>query len=137
MKPDAPGAKSPPPNGETATVPRTIDLYGRALDGRPRLWKRAMQVVPATVFEHIGRWIKSGHYVIDHGGDAVVVYCGNMRDESVSVQFMHAELTPYVVPRAVIESMLLGRVLVSEAQQAAVFEGRRLSDFFTGPDQCG
>jgi hypothetical protein len=89
-----------------------------------------MQVVPVTAFERNGRWIKSGHYVIDHYGDAVVVHCGNMRDESVSVQFMHQELTPYILPREMIESMLLGKVVVSEEQQAAVFEGRRLSDFF-------
>ena len=131
MKRDASGTESQPPkNGKTATIPQTIDLYGRALDGRPRLWKRAMQVVPATVFERNGRWIKSCHYVIDHNGDAVVVHCGNTRDDSVSVQFMHEELTPYVLPRGVIESMLLGRVVVSEEQQAAVFERRRLSDFF-------
>jgi hypothetical protein len=130
MKRDALGTELPPPNGETATVPRTIDLYGRALDGRPRLWKRAMQVMPATVFERNGRWIKSGHYVIDHNGDAVVVHCGNTRNDGVSVQFMHEELTPYVLPRRVIESMLVGRVVVSEEQQAAVIERRRLSDFF-------
>jgi len=29
-----------------------------------------------------------------------------------------------------IESMLLGRVVVSAKQQAAVFEGTRLSEFF-------
>jgi hypothetical protein len=89
-----------------------------------------MQVVPVTAFEQNGRWIKSGHYVIDHYGDAVVVHCGNMLDESVSVQFTHEEPTLYVYPREIIESMLLGRVVVCEEQQAAVFEGRRLSDFF-------
>jgi hypothetical protein len=43
---------------------------------------------------------------------------------------MHEELTPYILPRGMIESMLLGRVVVSAEQQAAVFEGRRLSDLF-------
>jgi hypothetical protein len=109
---------------------RTIDLYGRAADGRPMLWKRAVQVEAVTAFERNGRWIRSGHYVIDHNGDAIVVHCGNVRDESVSVQFMHEELTPYILPRGMIESMLLGRVVVSAEQQAAVFEGRRLSEFF-------
>jgi hypothetical protein len=60
-------------NRERPAMARTIDLYGRAPDGR---------------------WIKSGHYVIDHNGDAIVVHSGNVRDESVSVQFMHDELTP-------------------------------------------
>jgi hypothetical protein len=110
-------------------MPRTIDLYGRAVDGHPMLWKRAVQVEPVTAFERNGRWIRSGHYVIDHNGDAVVVHCGNVRDESVSVQFMYEELTPYILPRGMIESMLLGKVVVSAEQQASVFEGRRLSDF--------
>ena len=44
--------------------------------------------------------------------------------------FMHEELTPYSLPRGMIESMLLGRVVVSAKQQAAVFEGTRLSEFF-------
>jgi hypothetical protein len=130
MKHDAPCGDSKSPNSETATLPRTIDLFGRASDGRPLLWKRAVQVVPVSAFERSGRWIKSGHYVIDHNGDAVVVHCGNVCDESVSVQFMHEELTPYILPRGVIESMLLAKVVVSEKQRFAVFEGRRLSDFF-------
>jgi hypothetical protein len=117
-------------NGKRPTMPRTIDLFGRAMDGRPILWRRAVQVVPVTTFERSRRWIKSGHYVIDHNGDAIVVHCGNLRDGSVSVQFMYEELTPYVLPLGMIESMLLGRVVISEEQQAAVFEGRRLSDFF-------
>jgi hypothetical protein len=111
--------------------PRTIDLYGRALDGQPMLWKRAMEVVPVTAFERSGRWIRSGHYVISHNGDAVVVHCSNTDGERVSVQFVHEELTPYVLSRELLESMLLGKVVVSEEQQAAVFEGKRLSDFFT------
>jgi hypothetical protein len=117
-------------NRERPAMSRTIDLYGRAPDGRPMLWKSAVEVEPVTAFERNGRWIRSGHYVIDHNGDAIVVHCGNVRDESVSVQFMHGELTPCILPRGMIESMLLGRVLVSAEQQAAVFEGKRLSDFF-------
>lgn len=111
-------------------MPRTIDLYGRAVDGRPMLWQRAVQVEPVTAFERNGRWIRSGLYVIDHNGNSIVVHCGNVGDERVSVQFMHDELTPYILPRGMIELMLLGRVVVSAEQQAAVFEGRRLSDFF-------
>jgi hypothetical protein len=108
-------------------MPQTIDLYGRAVDGSPMLWQRAAQVEPVTAFERNGRWIRSGHYVIDYNGNATVVHCGNVRDESVSVQFMHED---YIFPRGMIESMLLGRVVVSAEQQAAVFGGRRLSDFF-------
>jgi hypothetical protein len=130
MKHDALSGKSKPPNSETVTVPRTMDLFGHASNGRPLLWKRAVQVVPVSAFERRGRWIKSGHYVIDHNGDAVAVHCGNVRAESVSVQFMHEELTPYIMPRGVIEPMLLGKVVVSREQRLAVFEGRRLSDFF-------
>jgi hypothetical protein len=118
-------------NDNTPAVPRTIDLYGGAQEnGRPLLWKRGVQVVPISAFERNGRWIKSGHYVINHNGDAIVVHCGNTGNESVSVQFLHEEMTPYSLPRGMIESMLLGKVVVSEEQQAAVFEGRRLSDFF-------
>jgi hypothetical protein len=53
--------------------------------------------------------IKSGHYVISYNGDAVVVQCGNMKDEYVSVQFMHEELMPYCFQRGIIEAMLLGK----------------------------
>jgi hypothetical protein len=130
MKHDAFDGKSKPPKSDTAILPRTIDLYGRALDGRPMLWKRAVEVVPVTAFERSGRWIKSGHYVIDHCGDAIVVHCGNLRDGRVSVQVMHEESRPYVLPRGTIESMLLGKVVVSDEQQAAVLERTRLSDFF-------
>jgi hypothetical protein len=131
MRRDARGASSRPLNGAAPAVPRTIDLYGRAPEnGQPLLWKRGMQVVPVTAFERIGRWIQSGHYVINHNGDAIVVHCGNTGDESVSVQFMHEEMTLYSLPRRMIESMPLGKVVVSIEQQAAVFEGRRLSDFF-------
>jgi hypothetical protein len=64
---------------------------GKRCPGRLMLWKRAVQVEPVSAFDRNGRWVKSGHYVIDHNGDAIVVHCGNVRDESVSVQFMHEE----------------------------------------------
>jgi hypothetical protein len=131
MKHDALGGESIPPDCETANTPRAIDLYGRALEGRPMLWKRAVQVVPVTAFERSGRRIKSGHYVIDHYGDAVVVHCGNMRDKSVSAQFMHAVLTPYVLPRGTIESMLLGKVVVSEEQRGRCFRGKAADRFLS------
>lgn len=130
MNSNARGTRSRSPDGEAPAAPRTIDLYSRGSDGSPVLWKRAVQVVPITAFEQHGNWIKSGHYVINHNGDAIVVHCGNVRDHSVSVQFMDKELTPCVLPRKVIELMLLGKVVVTEEQRAAVFERRRLSDFF-------
>jgi hypothetical protein len=110
MKPNALRREFQRANNEAAPISRAIDLYGRALDGRPLLWKRAVQVVPLTAFESCGRWIRRGHYVINHNGVAIVVHCGNGQDESVSVQFMHEALTPDPVPRSVIELMLLGRV---------------------------
>jgi hypothetical protein len=124
------GLSSAPPDREMPGLPRTIDLFGRAADGRPMLWKRAVRVDPVSAFERRGRWIVSGHYVIDHKGDAIVVHCGNADDGNVSVQFMHNEPAPYMLPRRMIESMLLGKVALSEELQATVFEGRRLTDFF-------
>jgi hypothetical protein len=111
--------------------PRTTDLYGRAPQGgRPILWKRAMHVVPVNSFACNGHWIRSGHYVIDHNGDAIVVHCANLDGTDISVQFVHDELTTSRLPRALVESMLLGRVLVCPEQQAAVCEGQRWSDMF-------
>ena len=130
-------------NREQPALPRIIDLYGRTPDGRPMLWKRAVPVDPIAAFACSGRWIVSGHYVIDHNGDAITVHCANADDGNVSVQFMHNESAPYALPRRTIELMLLGKVAVSEEQQAAVFEGRCLSDFFAdtestrGSDQDG
>jgi hypothetical protein len=115
-------------------VPQTIDLYGRAQDGSLLLWKPDAQVVAATALERNGCWIRSGHYVINHNGAAIVVHCGNRGDGSVSVQFMDADLTQQVLPRYMIESILLGKIVVSEEQRAAVSETRRLSDFFA---DCG
>jgi len=122
---------SAPANRQPAVLPRTIDLFGRASNGRPMLWKRAVPVDPVAAFECRGRWIASGHHVIDHKGDATVVYCGNTDDGKVSVQFMRNETAPYVLHRRMIESMLLGRLSVPEELQAAVFEGRHLGDFFS------
>nr|WP_294528068.1 hypothetical protein [uncultured Rhodopila sp.] len=122
-----------------AAMSRTIDLYGRTPDGRPNLWKRAVLVEPVSAFERTGRWIASGHYVIDHDGVAITVHCANADDGNVSVQFMHDESSSCVLPRSAVESMLLGKVAVSVEQQAAVFEGRRLSDFFADaelPDEA-
>jgi hypothetical protein len=114
----------------TPLMPRTVDLYGRGGNGRPKLWRRAVQVMPTSVFERNGRWINSGHYVIDHCGDAVVVHCGNIAAGLVSVQFVLDELLVYEVALSTIEPMLLGMVIASKDQQAAVSEGMRLSDLF-------
>ncbi len=110
--------------GKQPPIPRAVDLYGCGIDGRPMLWQHAEQVLPVTTFERNGRWIKNGHYVNQHNGDAVVVHCANMLNENVSVEFMHTELTPRILPRAVIGSMLLGKIMILEEQQAAVFERR-------------
>jgi hypothetical protein len=130
MKRDKSGT-SRPPNGELSAVPRTIDLYGLAPDGGPPLlWKHAMPVMPIDVFERNGRWIRTGYYVIDYMGDAIAVHCGNQYDEDVNVQFVVGEPTAFSVPRAMIETMLLGRVMISAEQQAAILDGKRLNDFF-------
>jgi len=126
-------ARPQPLNDETHES-RTVDLYSRASDGTLMLWKHAMQVVPATTFERNGCWIRSGHYVIIHKGDAIIVHCGNAGDGSVSVQYAREDLTPSVFPRITIESMLLGKVVASEETQAAVCEGSRLSNLFA--DEC-
>lgn len=106
-------AGAPPPLPASPAI-RTTDLYGRTADGRLELWDRARPVLPVTAFERDGPWIKSGHYVIDHEGDAVTVHCGNMTDGSVSVQFMCAALrSSRSVPRNEIEPLLLGRVVVT------------------------
>jgi hypothetical protein len=138
MKRNAPGESARFPPLKTPPI-RTMNLYGRApKDGRLVLWKRAAQVVPVNAFERDGRWIKSGHYVIDYNGDAVAVHCGNTTNGGVSVQLMHDELVPYTVDRGTIESMLLGKMVVSEEQQALVSEGKRLNYFFRqAPDAVG
>jgi hypothetical protein len=116
-------------------VARTIDLYGRAENSRLILWRRAVQVMPVSAFERAGRWIRSGHYVIDYKGDAIVVHCANRADGRVSIQFMHDEWLIYAVDRSTIEPRLLGKMVVSEEQQAAVCEGRRLSNYFADEEQ--
>jgi hypothetical protein len=116
-----------------ATTPtlRTVDLYGRVENGRMTLWRRAVQVMPTSAFERNGRWINSGHYIIDHCGDAIVVHCGNIANGLISVQFVLDELLVYEVPRTTIEPMLLGMVVACKEQQAAVLEGMRLSNLFS------
>jgi hypothetical protein len=110
---------------------RIIDLYNRIPDrNHSVLWKHAVQVVPVSAFERIGGWIRSGHYVIGYKGDAIVVHCGNSGDKKVNVQFMMGGPVEHSVARSTIEPMLLGKLVVSEERHAAVFEPRRLSDFF-------
>ena len=111
-------------NRERPLLPRKIDLYGRAPDGHAMLWKRGVPVSPVAAFEHLGRWIKGGHYVIDHNGDAIVVHCANMDDGGVSVQFMHNESSPYALPCRMIESMLLGKVATAVRKLLALGANR-------------
>jgi hypothetical protein len=89
-----------------------------------------VQVVAAMAFDYSGGWITGGHYVINHNGDAIVVHCGNLGDHSVRVQFLDEKLSPCVLPRDVIESMLWGMMVASEEQRTTVFGRRPLSDFF-------
>jgi hypothetical protein len=109
---------------------RTIDLFGCAADGRPVLWKQAMRVAPVSAFGFIGCWIACGHYIIDYKGNAIVVHCANLSDKRISVQFLLGEPVAYAAARHTVEPMLLGKVIVSAEQQAAVFEQRRLSNLF-------
>jgi hypothetical protein len=97
---------------------RMMDLYGRPESGGPRaIWQRDAQVVPVSAFETDGRYIVSGHYVIDHNGAAVVVHCGNYVDGTVSLLFMRGDSGSRSVPRAEIEPLLLGKVVVDKAAQ--------------------
>ena len=111
--------------------PRTIDLYSLPREhGRPTVWKRAMRVMPVNSFGTGAGWIRSGHYIIDYNGDAIAVHCANTDDGTISVQFMQTARTPCCLPRAIIESMLLGRVLACEELQSEVLEGERMSDLY-------
>ncbi len=67
---------------------RTMDLLGIGKDGQLYVWDEAQQVQPVSTFERRGSMIVSGHYVVEHGGKAVTVHCGNLVDGRVSVQFM-------------------------------------------------
>ena len=119
------------PNGETTAGTRKINLYSCAPDNRRLvLWQYAATVAPISAFERAGCWIQSGHYVIYYNENPIVVHCGNLSDNRVSVQFMVGERTVCPFARSTIESMLLAKVVVSKEQQAAVFERKRLSDFF-------
>ncbi len=98
-----------------ATTPsptRTTELIGLTTDGRKVLWSTG-EVRPISAFETSdgGRWIKSGHYVIDWQGHAITVHCGNYIDGRVSVQFMCGALGSVGMERTVVEAMLLGVVV--------------------------
>ena len=107
------------------TEPRMTELIGLTADGRKVLWSTDW-VRPVSAFETSdgGRWIKSGHYVIDWKGHAITVHCGNCADETVSVQFMCMEGVLYM-SRHEVERMLLGYVVPDPVAQAVITEKLR------------
>ena len=108
---------------------RTMDLLGIGKDGQLYVWDEAQQVQPVSTFERRGSMIVSGHYVVEHGGKAVTVHCGNLVDGRVSVQFMCGGLPDRYLDRKAAESTLLGRVIPDPVQAAAITEGlRRLTE---------
>lgn len=98
---------------------RTAELIGLTEDGRKVLWSTGM-VQPVDRFEtsHGGRWIDSGHYVIDWHGHAITVHCGNFADGTISVQFMCGALKAISMQRAKVEKLLLGKVVPDPAAEA-------------------
>lgn len=108
------------PKLKPTPAPRTTELIGLTEDGRMVLWNENGQVQPVSKFETIenGRWIASGHYVIDYKGHAITVHCGNMADGSVSLQFMCNRAAIRSFSRAEVERMLIGKVIQSEESKA-------------------
>ncbi|NPD66623.1 hypothetical protein HN018_26760 (plasmid) [Lichenicola cladoniae] len=100
---------------------RTTELIGLTTDGRKLLWSTG-EVQPIDAFETTdgGRWIKSGHYVIDWEGHAITVHCGNMCDGQVSLQFMCGKMSSDAVPRAFVEPMLPGVVVRDPEAEADI-----------------
>ena len=98
---------------------RETELIGLTEDGRKVLWSTG-RVRPVSAFETTdgGRWIESGHYVIDWQGHAITVHCGNYVDGRVSVQFMCGALGSIGMKRDVVEAILLG-VVVPDPKVAA------------------
>jgi hypothetical protein len=104
-----PRAKAAPPLPASAE-PRMTELIGLDEDGNMALWDTG-NVQPVTAFEVDGRWIKSGHYVIQWKGHAITVHCGNTAGGLISVQFMCSRNWTIYLPRPEVEAMLLGKVL--------------------------
>jgi hypothetical protein len=98
----------PLPQSET----RTTELIGVDEDGVMSLWSVG-EVRPITAFRTTdeGRWIKSGHYVIDWKGHAITVHCGNLINGGVSVLFMCSAGNGTSMTRAEVEAMLIGEVV--------------------------
>ena len=102
---------------------RTMELIGLAEDGRMFLWSTG-DVQPVSAFETVMygrvRGIRSGHYVIDVAGHAIVVHCGALTDGGVSVQFMCRRGPVLRVSRQSVEAILLGRVIPDPVKQAEI-----------------
>lgn len=100
---------------------REMELIGCDEDGRMSLWDVGM-VQPVTTFKSNGRWIESGHYVIQWKGHAITVHCGNFAGGSISLLFMCSRQHALSLPRAKVEAMLLGKVIPDPKQTAKVTE---------------
>jgi len=109
------------PKIETAPEPRMTELIGLTDDGRMILWDNGM-VQPVSRFETIerGRWIESGHYVIDWKGHAITVHCGNYVNGDVSVLFMCSRGDSIAMSRPAVEALLLGKVIPDPVIQAKI-----------------
>lgn len=115
-----------PKRASAPIEPRKTELIGLTEDGRKVLWSTGM-VRPVSTFETSagGKWIKSGHYVIDWKGHAITVHCGNVADGTVSVQFMCMGLSSISMSRREIEGLLLGLVVPDVIAQAKITEQMR------------
>jgi hypothetical protein len=115
--------RAPKPPKLAASPPRTTELIGLTDDGRMVLWSTG-QVQPIDRFEtgENGRWIESGHYVINWKGHAITVHCGNMMDGNVDVQFMCNAGSSQSFPRTEVETLLIGKVIRDEEARRQIME---------------
>jgi hypothetical protein len=107
-----------------APEPRMMELIGVDEDGVMSLWSTG-NVQPVTAFETTngGRWIKSGHYVIDWKGHAITVHCGNFINGRVSLLFMCSAGNGTSMTREEVEAMLIGKVIPDPAAEARILQG--------------
>jgi hypothetical protein len=116
---------------------RTTELIGMDIDGQMYRWDTG-EVRPVTAFEDDGRFIKSGHYVIQWEGHAITVHCGNMLvgRRWVSVQFMCSRGPVLYMARAEVEAMLLGEVVRDpKAEEGILRQLKELHEAVTARQQ--
>jgi hypothetical protein len=132
VKGKCPQRRKAPKISELA-APRKTELIGLTDDGRMVLWDTGM-VRPISRFESDGRFIKSGHYVIEWKGHAITVHCGNqMRGArwGIGVLFMCSDATSVFMDQAEVEPLLIGEVVrdpESERRIVEAFERIREAD---------